>query len=251
MGTGMDKSDGAESENGEEFRDLMRSWRQRSDESERESLWRRLTKMAETGADPFKRSGFGSCAFDEAAISVDLKAIELSARAAERAGISVRQGFKEMESSQPHRLLSILEYAMVDADKVKATAAMRLLVRLGADPEGTPRSRGGPLVSVTFAGNVEAAASLIEAGADAGRLDDEGNTLLHFAVGQSHDASGIWRVLVEAGADPLAVNEHGEGPFDVASAKNAEWMSALREREALRGDADATGSVLRRGSLRV
>lgn len=238
-----------------EFRGVMRGWCRSRDSSVRERLWGRLTALAEGGADPFKVKGShaASCAFEEAVVSGDTLAIKLAAKAAEAAGISVRDGLNQTDcvnGEQGRRPKSILEQVWLFDREEGAADRIRLLIELGADPEGLAGSPGFPLMLMVAVGSVECAAALIEAGADVKRVQEGGGTLLHLALRRHEDASRMWRLLVAAGADPRATNENGDTPFERANSRQWAWIKALLESEELREQIESGGQS-QRVSLRV
>ena len=95
----------------------------------------------------------------------------------------------------------------------------RLLRRIDADPGalafrgriGVHEVVGTPLHAAVHAGHGALAAVLIGRGADANARADMGQTPLHMCA-----TAGLARLLIEAGADPAAVDdEHGDHPPDV------------------------------------
>lgn len=99
------------------------------------------------------------------------------------------------------------------ADHPQAVAA---LLAHGADPQArSMMMRQEPLHMCT---SVEAAAMLLDAGAWIDAQDGQGQTILHLAVGKS----GNWplaRLLIDRGANPLAVDNNGRHPLHWATTK--------------------------------
>ena len=98
----------------------------------------------------------------------------------------------------------------------------RLLRRIDADPAalgfrgriGVNEVVGTPLHAAVHGGHGALAAVLIRRGADVGARGDLGQTPLHLCA-----TAGLARLLVEAGADPLAADdEHGAAPLAWARA---------------------------------
>lgn len=231
------------------FRSVMRSWRQSKDDEEIERLWRELERRADAGEDPFESAAYEPCAFAEAVFAGSIEAIYLSARAARAGGMDLALGMNETNCSVYPKLQepsSLLEKCWLGTMGLvgKTAELMKVLMKLGADPEGLPGRRGGPLAGCVAFGDVEGAALLIAAGADPLRIQGEGRTLLHEAVGRNDDdVSAMWRLLTDAGVDPEARDDKGQTAWEVASEAQAGWMSALREREGL---SSALGPVVGR-----
>jgi ankyrin repeat protein len=132
---------------------------------------------------------------------------------------------------------------------------VKLLIAKGADPKvrssdrdttppklmaGTPAapiSRGG-LTALVFAarqGSIEAAKSLIEAGADINQGDADGNTPLLIAILNNHN--DLAQVLIDKGADVNAVNKDGRTPlFAAVDAHDVDWS----DRPAIKGAGELT-----------
>jgi uncharacterized protein len=128
---------------------------------------------------------------------------------------------------------------------------VKLLIAHGADPKvrssdrdttppklmaGTPAapiSRGG-LTALVFAarqGSIEAAKSLIEAGADVNQGDADGNTPLLIAILNNHD--DLAQVLIDKGADVNLANKDGRAPlFAAVDAHDVDWSDRPLVKEA-------------------
>jgi ankyrin repeat protein len=79
------------------------------------------------------------------------------------------------------------------------------------DPESYVDSNGDHLIHIAAsAGDAEAIALLLSAGADVNQLGDMGNTALHYARANGHEA--VSRLLLEHGASEIAINEFGKTP---------------------------------------
>lgn len=83
-------------------------------------------------------------------------------------------------------------------------------------PAKTPNDRGifqdYPLHKVTICGDVEAAAVLIDHGADINAAGEDGDTPLHRAAGAGHDE--MVKFLISRGADVTIRNRYGAAPLD-------------------------------------
>jgi uncharacterized protein len=119
---------------------------------------------------------------------------------------------------------------------------VKLLLAHGADPKvrsndrdttppklmaGTPAapiSRGG-LTALVFAarqGSIEAAKSLLEAGAGINEGDADGNNPLLIAILNNHD--DLAQMLIDTGADVNAVNKDGRSPlFTAVDQHDVDW----------------------------
>jgi uncharacterized protein len=128
---------------------------------------------------------------------------------------------------------------------------VKLLLAHGADPKvrsndrdttppklmaGTPAapiSRGG-LTALVFAarqGSIEAAKSLIEAGADINEGDADGNNPLLIAILNNHD--DLAQMLIDKGADVNAVNKDGRSPlFTAVDQHDVDWSDRPFVKEA-------------------
>ncbi len=88
-----------------------------------------------------------------------------------------------------------------------------------------------PLHVAALFGQAAAAELLLSLGADVTLTDKEGNTALHMAVFLGHSA--VVRTLLAHGADPLARNDAGFSPVEVAAAPWSEiYVEHLRQAEA-------------------
>lgn len=85
-----------------------------------------------------------------------------------------------------------------------------------SQPAKTPNDRGifedYPLHKVAIWGDVEAAAVLIDHGADINAAGENGDTPLHRAAGAGHDE--MVKFLVSRGADVTIRNRYGETPLE-------------------------------------
>lgn len=141
----------------------------------------------------------------------------------------------------------------------------------GACPDAANSSRQTSLMLAIRARSVQSARALVRAGADLGRKDREGRTalalcaaglpelveeLLEAGADASESGSmafleavrgfepGLFEALSRAGADPLAVNEKGEGALHAVALKNA--FSSLGAERALalaKGAAEAGAAL--------
>ncbi len=84
-----------------------------------------------------------------------------------------------------------------------------------------------PLSWAALHGHTEAAAWLLETGADIGALNQDGGTALHAAAFMGR--AEIVRLLLEHGADANAVDANGVRPLDSsrADAETTEWIAGL------------------------
>jgi hypothetical protein len=85
------------------------------------------------------------------------------------------------------------------------------LLQAGARPNPVrPDATHVPLLTAARRGNVEGARLLMRAGADPEWRDSTGTSLLQTAVDM--DSMLVAEAMIEAGADPLAVDRHGTAP---------------------------------------
>jgi uncharacterized protein len=108
--------------------------------------------------------------------------------------------------------------------------AVRLLVERGAPLERlaeSPIARVRPLGTAVFAGDLESAGALLEAGADPNGAGEGGFGPLH-AAAQSGD-EGLVRLLLAHGADPARKTDEGRSPVELARTAGNEVCARLLE----------------------
>jgi uncharacterized protein len=97
-------------------------------------------------------------------------------------------------------------------DQIEAT---RLLLELGAKPDGDPPTEGNTaLMGVAFKGYDEIARLLIDAGADVDHANRAGQTALMMAA--LFGRAAMVELLLSAGADPMAKDAAGATAADLA-----------------------------------
>ena len=102
------------------------------------------------------------------------------------------------------------------------------LIEAGADAGARDDNGNTPLYNAASSNaNPSVIKALIEGGADPGARNGDGDTPLHEAAANANPA--VILALLEAGADPGARNEDGDTPFDYA-----ERNEALRGTDAYR-----------------
>jgi ankyrin repeat protein len=90
------------------------------------------------------------------------------------------------------------------------------LLVAGADVNSQDDNGWSPLHFAAQASSPECISVLLRAGASVSLRDSSGNTALSKAVFSSRGSGAIIRLLREAGADPLATNNHGVSPVGLA-----------------------------------
>lgn len=105
--------------------------------------------------------------------------------------------------------------------RVRDPASLSALVRLGADPNATPRDGGRTvLTDAAFAGDLDRVRALIEAGADVNAKDPRGYTPLWLASNMGHSA--VVQALVNARADA-----NWEGPGSSTALMQASYFDRI------------------------
>jgi len=94
-----------------------------------------------------------------------------------------------------------------------------LLLKFGAQANLPNIDAVTPIHMAAASGNVEIVRLLKEHGAHINVQDDAGDTPLHYATREGQQAV-VRYLLLECGAEPLAKNEDGETPADLAVALN-------------------------------
>ncbi|HEY6967498.1 MAG TPA: ankyrin repeat domain-containing protein [Burkholderiales bacterium] len=105
------------------------------------------------------------------------------------------------------------ESALMHAAWRGQVAAMRWLIGKGALVDSAPM-QWGPLHYAVFAGQAEAAALLLDHGADVNARSTNGSSVLMMAVYEGH--APLVKDLLARGADPRAKNDRGEGALEWA-----------------------------------
>jgi ankyrin repeat protein len=118
----------------------------------------------------------------------------------------------------PRRIGNPLYEAVV----AKNLARVGQLLAGGSDANGEDPSGERPLHAAARWGQAEAARLLLEAGADVDATDDHGNTPLSTAVYEYRDENHepyvrVLDVLLEHDADPNKKNRHGVSPRSLAA----------------------------------
>jgi ankyrin repeat protein len=104
--------------------------------------------------------------------------------------------------------------------------AIALLLEAGADPAQADAYGWTPLMRAVSGGYIDAVLILLESGrVDLGAREESGATALHIAAG--YGQVEIVRVLLQAGAEPLAVDSEGRTPADVARLQGHAAAEAL------------------------
>jgi ankyrin repeat protein len=85
--------------------------------------------------------------------------------------------------------------------------SMKIMARLGINPNSDMIPVGGPMQCAAAAGRTDSMAGLLELGADLNRLDEYGTTPLDAAVHMGQLESFRW--LLAKGADPMVRDRHG------------------------------------------
>lgn len=91
---------------------------------------------------------------------------------------------------------------------------IKLLYRLGVNPDKDGFLIGGPLHCAAGKGNIKATTLLLEYGADINRVDGYGDTPLHRAVLSAQNE--MVKLLLEAGSKLNMPNKEGKTPLDLA-----------------------------------
>jgi uncharacterized protein len=114
-------------------------------------------------------------------------------------------------------------------------AAVRLLLRAGADPNGDPRNRLGvrPVHAAAAAGDRDALSALLEAGADANARQQGGLTALHAAA--HRDDAEMAALLLAHGADASLRTEAGLDAADIAAREASARVGELLADRAIDG----------------
>lgn len=127
-------------------------------------------------------------------------------------------------------------FQALKGDKDGAAGAMERLIGAGASLEARDAQGWTPLMRAAFAGSLRQARVLLEAGADPNAADEHGQRALSVALGGSLGGLELRELailLLDAGADPEARDELDRSPSDLAR-RGWEWASAEEiERRAL------------------
>lgn len=104
-----------------------------------------------------------------------------------------------------------------------------VLIRAGADVNGCEKEqRYSPLHSASICGNLEAANSLIAAGANVASVNHEQATPLHFVAHASRNRRELVNLLIQEGANIQAPDKDGNTPLHAAARhSNGEMAQAL------------------------
>jgi ankyrin repeat protein len=119
-----------------------------------------------------------------------------------KAAFAVKSKMSPIEVLKRYKSEDLPEFAEVDLTNV--------------NQEGNFGNR--PLNIASVRGEAEEVEALLAGGADCRATGELGNTALHEAVGQCH--FHIVKMLLRAGASPIAKNDHGDTPIDIAVLKN-------------------------------
>ena len=112
-----------------------------------------------------------------------------------------------------NRRNSLGESALMHAAWRGQVAAMRWLIDKGALVDSAPL-QWGPLHYAVFANQAEAAALLLDHGADINARSTNGSSVLMMAVYEGHEP--LVQQLLARGADPRVKNDRGEGALEWA-----------------------------------
>ncbi len=102
---------------------------------------------------------------------------------------------------------------------------VRILASLGHDFEDWTADRETPLIIASIANARDAAAALLDCGADVMTTNDYGETPLHWAAREN--ALEAAELLIDRGADMMATDHSGETPLHFASYRNAPETAGL------------------------
>ena len=108
-----------------------------------------------------------------------------------------------------------------------AAAIADLLIKAGAELEGRDRKSRAPLHHAVLSRELSLAVCLLKAGADVNARDENGDTPLHLAA-QDEEGASVAQVLIDAGADLLAVNLAKETALMVAERNDSNAYEVLR-----------------------
>ncbi len=114
--------------------------------------------------------------------------------------------------------------------------AAKLLLARGADVHAVATGFGNtqPLHSAATSRNLEVVRLVLAAGADPNARQNHGWTPLHSAA--NHGGVEMVRVLLEHGADPALANDNGQTALDIARAgKHADVIALLEQRARAAG----------------
>lgn len=110
---------------------------------------------------------------------------------------------------------------------------VKLLMKLGVDPNAVESGSYTPLMKFAYDGNVEVVGALLQYGATVNIATADGKTALSEAVAQGNDA--VVEVLLKAGADP-AIRANGLTLADVAIRKKAAFQAVNNQTMVSRYD---------------
>jgi hypothetical protein len=105
---------------------------------------------------------------------------------------------------------------VLDAAKHGDLEALEDFIAIGKADMADDAGRRALHYAVAY-NQAEAAAALLEAGADVNAQDGSGNTALHFAAGYGRGSAV--RALLNVGADVRAANREGQTPVDVVKSE--------------------------------
>lgn len=138
--------------------------------------------------------------------------------------------------------------APVDAPDKDGNTALRLavesenaelaafLIEKGADINLPDKEGTTPLMRAAYLGEVTMVKLLLEKGAPVGSVDKNGSTALMWAVGGFGDSLKKTRLLLKAGASPLAVDNHCFSVLDVAREEGRDGAIADEIRRAVEAE---------------